>query len=93
MHRRVRIERELASRVDQRVLRLFANMYILDMDRMDQITVLTGEVSGMQAQDRASLGCMDDVKVAWPCDSRGMTVDAHSQRIRRSICPGVYEGD
>ena len=45
VHRRARIERELASRVDQRVLRWFGHLERMDDYRMAR-RVLMAEVSG-----------------------------------------------
>ena len=61
--RRAGIERELASRADQRVLR-----WVGHMERMDDYCmarrVLMVEVSGGQVRGRPRLGWMDGVKVA-----------------------------
>ena len=63
VRRRAGIERELASRADQRVLRWFGHV-----ERMDEYCmarrVLMAEVSGGQVQGRLRLGWMDGVKVA-----------------------------
>ena len=63
VHRRAGIERELASRSDQRVLRWFG--YV---ERMDEYLmarrVLMAEVSGGWEQGRPRLGWMDSLKVA-----------------------------
>ena len=76
VRRRAGIERELASRADQRVLRWFG-----DVERMDEYhmarRVLMAEVSGGQVQGRPTLGWMDGVKVA--LGNRGMTVEAARQ--------------
>ena len=72
MRRRAGIERELASRVDQRVLRWFQHV-----ERMDEYPmarrVLMAEVSGGLVQGRLRLGWMDGVKVAF--GNKGMMVD------------------
>ena len=74
--RRAGIERQLASRADQRVLRWFAHV-----DRMDKYhmarRVLMAEVSGGRVRGRPRLGWMDGVKVA--LGNRGMTVEAARQ--------------
>ena len=67
VRRKAGIERELASRTDQRVLRWFERMDEYLMARK----VLMSEVSGGQVRGRPRLGWMDGVKVA-----RGMTVEA-----------------
>ena len=63
--RRAGIERELASRTDQRVLRWFGHV-----ERMD-------EMDGGRVRGRPRLGWMDGVKVA--LGNRGMTVEAARQ--------------
>ena len=73
---RAEIERELASRADQRVLRWFGQV-----DRMDDYCMakrmLMAEVSGGQVRGRPRLSWMDGVKVA--LGKRGMTVEAARQ--------------
>ena len=64
MRRSASIERELASRVDQRVLRLLGHTE----------RVLMAGVSGERVRGRLSLGWMEGVKVVF--GSRGMTVEA-----------------
>ena len=76
VRRRAVIERELASRADQRVLRWFwlvERMYEYRMARR----VLTAEISGGRVRERPRLGWMDGVKVA--LGKRGMTMEAASQ--------------
>ena len=70
------IERELASRADQRVLRWFGNVERMDEYRMAR-RVLMAKVSGGQVQGRPRLGWMDGVKVA--LGNRGMMVEAARQ--------------
>ena len=72
VRRRAGIERELASRADQRVLRLFGVV-----ERM----VLMAEVIGGRVPGRPRLGWMDSVKVA--LGNRGMTVEA-ARKFRKS---------
>ena len=76
MHRRAGIERELASRADQRVLRWFEHV-----ERKDEYhkarRVLMAEVSGGRVQGRPRLGWMDGLKV--DLGNRGMTVEAARQ--------------
>ena len=76
VRRRAGIERELASRADQRVLRWFGHV-----ERMDEYCiarkVLISEVSGGWVRGRPRLGWMDGVKVA--LGNRGMTVEAARQ--------------
>ena len=72
MHRRAGIERELASRADQRVLRWFGHVERIDDYRMAR-RVLMAEVSGGWVRGRPRFGWMDGVKVA--LGSRGMTAE------------------
>ena len=60
---RVGIERELASRTDQRVLRWFGHVERMDEYRMAR-NMLMAEVSGGRIRWRQRLGWMDGVKVA-----------------------------
>ena len=71
MRRRAGIERELASRADQRVLRWFGHVERMDEYRMDR-RGLMAEVSGGRVRGRQRKGWMDGVKVA--LRNRGMTV-------------------
>ena len=75
--RRAGIERELASRADQRVLRWFG-----DVERMDGYfmarRVLIAEVSGGRVRGRLTLVWMDVVKVA--LGNRGMMVENMHER-------------
>ena len=64
MCKRAGIERELASRADQRVLRWFGHVKRMDEYRMARI-VLMVEVSGGRVRGRPRLFWMDGVKVAW----------------------------
>ena len=77
VRRRAGIERELASRADQRVLR-FLGMWKEWMHeyRMAR-SVLMAEVSGRLVRGRPSSGWMYGVKVA--LGKRGMTVEAARQ--------------
>ena len=74
--RRAGIERKLASRADQRLLRWFENV-----ERMDEYPmarrVLIPEVNGGRVRGRPRLGWMDGVKVGF-CN-REMTVEAARQ--------------
>ena len=63
VRRRAGIERELASRADQRVLRWFGHVERMDEYRMAR-RVLMAEVSGRRVQGRPRLGWMDGAKVA-----------------------------
>ena len=58
MRRRAGIERELASRADQRVLRWFGHVERMDEYRMAR-RVLMGEVNGGRVRERPLLGWMD----------------------------------
>ena len=63
VRRRAGIERDLARKADQRVLRWFGHV-----ERMDQYSmarrVLMAEVSGGRERGRPRLGWMDGMKVA-----------------------------
>ena len=76
VHRRAGIERELASRADQRVLRWFGHVERMDEYRMARKVLMMAEVSGGRVRGRQMLG-MDGVKVA--LGNRGMTVEAERQ--------------
>ena len=76
VRRRAGIERELASRADQRVLRWFRHVERMDEYRIAR-RVLMAEVSGERVRGRPRLGWMDGVKVA--LGNRGMTVKAARQ--------------
>ena len=76
VYRRAGIERELASRADQRVLRCFDHVERMDEYRMARIKLMA-EVSGGRVRRRPRLGWMDGVKVALV--NRGMTVEAAPQ--------------
>ena len=80
VRRRAGIERELASRADQRVLRWFGHVERMDEYRMAR-GVLMAEVSGGRVGGRPGLGWMDGVKVA--LGNRGMTVEA-ARKIGKS---------
>ena len=68
--RRAGIERELASRADQRVLRWFGHVGRMDEYRMAR-WVLMVDVSGGRVRGRPRLGWMDGMKVA--LGNSGMT--------------------
>ena len=76
MRRRAGIERELASRADQRVLRWFGHVERMNEYRMAR-RVLMVEVNGGRVRGKPRLGWMDGVKVAF--GNRGMTVEAARQ--------------
>ena len=76
VRRRAGIERELASRAGQRVLRWFGHAERTDEYRMTR-SVLMAEVSGERVRGRPRLGWMDGVKVA--LGNRGMTLEAPRQ--------------
>ena len=76
VRRRTGIERELASRADQRVLRRFGYVERMDEYRVARRVLMT-DVSGGRVRGRPRLGWMDGVKVA--LDNRGMTVEAAPQ--------------
>ena len=76
VHRRAGIERELASRADQRVLRWFGHVQRMDEYRMAR-RVSMAKVSGGRVRGRMRLGWMDGVRVA--SGNRGMTLEAARQ--------------
>ena len=76
VRRRAGTERELASRADQGVLRLFGHVERMDDYRMAR-RVSMAEVGGGRVRMRPRLGWMDGVKVA--LGNRGMTVEAARQ--------------
>ena len=63
VRRRAGIERELASRADQRVLRWFGHVERMVEYRMARRVVMA-QVSGGRVRGRPRLGWMDFVKVA-----------------------------
>ena len=73
------IEKELASRADQRVLRWFGHMEKMVEYGMVR-RVLTADVSGRLVRGRPRLGWMDVVKVA--LGSKGITVEAAQQCVK-----------
>ena len=76
VRKRAGIERDLASRVDQRVLRWFGHVEGMDEYRMAR-RLLMAELSGGRVRGRPRLGWMDGVKAA--LGNRGMTVEAARQ--------------
>ena len=76
VRRRAGIERELASRAYQRVLRWFGHVERMD-DYRTARRVLMVEVSGGRVRGRPRLGWMDGVKVA--LGNRGMMVETARQ--------------
>ena len=80
MRRRAGIERELASRADQRVLRWFGQVERTDEYHMARRVLMT-EVSGGRVRGRPRLGWMDGVKVV--LGNRRMTVEA-ARKIGKS---------
>ena len=81
VHRRAGIERELANREDQRVLRWFGHAEKMDENRMGR-RMLMAEVSGGRVRGRPRLGWMDGVKVA--LGNRGVTMVAARQCAKDS---------
>ena len=76
VRRRAGIEKEWASRADQRALRWFRHVERMDDYRMAR-RLLMAKVSGGRVPRRPRLGWMDGVKVA--LGNRGMTVEAARQ--------------
>ena len=89
--RRAGIERELASRTDQRVLRWFGHVERMDEYRMAR-RVSMAEVSGGRVRGRPRLGWIGGVKVA--LGNRGVTVHgscaAMRERPESVESPGTY---
>ena len=79
VRRRARIERELASRAYQRVLRWFGHVVRMGEYRMAR-RVLMALVSGGRVRGRPRLGWMDGVKVE--LGNKGMKVEA-ARKIRK----------
>ena len=75
------IERELARRADQRVLRWFGHVGRIDEHTMAR-RVLMAEVSGGRERGRPRLGLMNGVKV--PLGNKGMTVPYTTIKIGKS---------
>ena len=73
---RAGIERELASRADQRVLKWFGHVERMDEYRMAR-RVLMAEVSGGRVRDRPRFGWMHGVKLTR--GNRGLMVEAERQ--------------
>ena len=86
VRRRAGIERELASRADQRVLRWFGHVEKMDEYRMAR-QVLMAEISGGGVRGRPRLGWMDDVKVANSGMAVGARMRGRSERVERT---GTY---
>ena len=80
---RAGIEKELASRADQRVLRWFVQVERMDDYHMAR-RVLMAEVSGGWVRGRPRLGWIDGVRVA--LGNRGMTVEAGKRGEPWYIC-------
>ena len=72
VRRRAGIERELACREDQKVLRWFGHVERMDEYRMAR-RVLMAEVSGRRVRGRPRLGWIDGVKVSF--GNRGVRVE------------------
>ena len=87
MRRRAGIERELASRTDQRILRWFGHVQRMDEYRIAR-RVLMAEVIGGRVRGRPRLGWMDGVKVA--LGNRGGGCATMRERSERVESPGTY---
>ena len=72
VHRRAEIERELASKADQKVLRWFGHGERMDEYRIAR-RVLMAEVTGRLVRGRPRLGWMDGVNVT--LDNGGVAVE------------------
>ena len=82
VRRSARIERELASRADQRVLRWFGQVERMDEYRMAR-RVFMAEVSGGLVRGSPRLLWMDGVKVA--LRNSEMTVESARQCVKDRI--------
>ena len=90
MRRRARIERELASRADQIVLRWFGHVERMDEYRIAR-RVLMAEIRGGQVRGRPRLGWMNGNGVNVALGNRGMTVEAVRQCAKdRKECRAWY---
>ena len=78
--KRTGIERELANRADQSVLRWFGHVERMNEYRIAR-RVLMADVSGGRVRGRQRLGWLDGVKVA--LGGRGMTAEA-ARKMGRS---------
>ena len=84
MRKRDGIERELASRADQRVLRWFALVERMNEYRMTR-RVLIADVSGGPVRGIPRLGWMDSVKVAFQAaEGRRWRLFDYARKIGRS---------
>ena len=100
VHRRAGIERELASKEDQRVLRRFGHVERMDEYRMARRVLMT-DVSGGRVRGRQRFGWMDGMKMALgskeevEADGLGMTVTLrnNAQKIGRVKSPGAHVDD
>ena len=92
VRRRAVIERELASRADQRILRWFGHMKRMDEYRMAR-RVLMVEVSGGRVRGRPWLGWMYGVKVV--LGNRGMMVKPtrQSAKDRKEFFVFFFKGE
>ena len=89
VRRRVRIQRVLASRADQRVLRWFGHVERMDEYHMAR-RVLMVEVSVGRVRDGPRLVWMDGVKVA--LGNRGVMVEAARQHAKnRKECRALVQ--
>ena len=91
VRRRAGIERKLASRADQRVLRWFGHVERMNYYRMAR-RVLMAEVSGGRVRGRPRLGWMEGVKVRGLRQQRndGGGCATMRERPKRVESPGTY---
>ena len=73
VRKRAGIERELASRADQRVMRWFGHVERMDEYRITRRVLMAG-ICGWRGRGRPRLGWMDGVKVSW--GNREITAEA-----------------
>ena len=88
VRRRAGIEKELASRADQRVLSWFGHVECMDENHMAR-RVLMAEVSGGRVRGRPRLGWMDSVKVALGNRNDGQGCVSMRERSERVESPGT----
>ena len=84
VHRRAKIERELASRADQRVLRWFGHMERMDEYHMARRVLIT-EVSGGRVRDKPR--CEGGLRQQ---RNHGKGCATMSERSERVESPGTY---
>ena len=77
---------ELTSRADQRALRLFGHVEIMDDYRVAR-RVLMAEVSGERVRGRPRLGWMDGVKLALCKEEWRWRLRVNAHKIGKGVAP------